>query len=111
MDVILTCVRGPLDGVYEFPNYSCAQPPATDANRLSAWMLMTLTNGEVGRGASGVSPAMLALLQGQQPIPGRGAPHTYVIGEREQGGETLHVKAIYRAPPDTFEHSDSSKEP
>lgn len=99
MNFVIKFDGGPLDGVYEFPNFNPGQVPQGDSNRLAAFMHLTTTNGEVRRASGGFSPAALAKILGGggiSEVQGTGATrHSYVNTERREEGDTIFVTAQY----------------
>jgi hypothetical protein len=100
MNIILNCLGGPLDGTYEFRNFSSSdKPPMSDLNRLSAWMLLNLTEGQVGKVMFGESPAAMGrTMRGDPPIAKVAGASTqmYVVSDRREDGDTVFVTAQHR---------------
>jgi hypothetical protein len=98
MLIRMTHIGGPLDGTIEFEEGS-AQPNNADHVDTLARGTYDLTNGEVGKGAMGASPAATdALMSGNlsRENAKRTPIHRYYITSNEIHDGVRHVTAEHR---------------
>jgi len=98
----MTFRGGPLNGTYDFPNYSMQMPSFNDSARLIAWSYYTFSGTAVGTSSMEVSQALLKLINKRQNCERTNSPDgkylRYLTIQRTVSGDDVSVLAAYLPP-------------
>ena len=102
MKVSIAFVGGPQNGTYDLDYDPGANPESMPSGQREAFLFYSLCEGEVGKGASGITPKVYDMMTaGADRETIRGLPDaervmTYHVTKREERGGVVYVTAQYK---------------